>query len=127
MNYLDGLVGVGNEGDEERQHHVDEQRDEGVEVGAAENPHQSVFVLQLGKGGEHVVAIQQGEKALGHTAQALELEEVTLDKKLTQGRNIKRVFLQHKTILSDVSNLIFLLVNYWTCSLLPQASTTAYR
>lgn len=83
MNYLDGLVGVGDEGDEERQHHVDEQGDEGVEVSPAEDPHQSVFVLKLGEGGEHVVAIQQGEKTLGNTAQALELEEKTSDKQLT--------------------------------------------
>lgn len=73
--YLDGLVGVGDEGDEERQHHVDEQRDEGVEVGPAEEPHQSVFVLQLGEGGEHVVAVQQGKKALRHATQSLKLGE----------------------------------------------------
>lgn len=33
---LDGLVGVSNEGDEQAEHHVDEQRDEGVEVESAE-------------------------------------------------------------------------------------------
>lgn len=74
QKYLDGLIGVGDEGDEKRQHHVDEQGDEGVEVGPAEEPHQSVFVLQLGEGGEHVVAVQQGEEALCYTTQALKLE-----------------------------------------------------
>lgn len=70
---LDGLIGVRDEGDEERQHHVDEQGDKGVEVGPAEEPHQSVFVLQLGEGGEHVVAVQEGEQALRYTTQALKL------------------------------------------------------
>lgn len=71
---LDGLIGVRDEGDEERQHHVDEQGDEGVEVGPAEEPHQNVFVLQLCEGGEHVVTVQQREQALRYTTQALELE-----------------------------------------------------
>lgn len=67
QKHLDGLVGICDEGDKEWQHHVDEQGDEGVEVRPAEKPHQCVFVLQLGKGGEHVVAVQQGEQALCHT------------------------------------------------------------
>lgn len=71
--YLDGLIGISNEGDEERQHHVDEQRDEGVEVRPAEEPHQNIFVLQLGEGGEHVVSVQQREQTLCHTTQALKL------------------------------------------------------
>lgn len=74
MKYLDGLIGVRDESDEERQHHVDEQGDEGVEVCPAEEPHQSVFVLQLCEGGEHVVTVQQREQALCYTTQALELE-----------------------------------------------------
>lgn len=74
--YLDGLVGIGDEGNEERQHHVNEQRDEGVEVRAAEEPHQRVFVLQLGEGGEHVVAVQQGEQTLCHATQALKLGHI---------------------------------------------------
>lgn len=80
LKYLDGLVGVSDEGDEERQHHVDEQGDEGVEVGPAEEPHHDVFVLQLREGGEHVVAVHQGEEALRYTTQALklEMEEETL-------------------------------------------------
>lgn len=74
LRHLDGFIGVGDEGDEERQHHVDEQWDERVEVSPTEEPHQSVLVLQLGKGGEHVVAVQEREQTLGHTAQLLELE-----------------------------------------------------
>lgn len=45
QNYLNGLIGFSDEGDEEWQHHVDEQGDEGVEVSPAEEPHQNVFVL----------------------------------------------------------------------------------
>lgn len=37
--YLDGFIGVGDESDEERQHHVDEEGDEGVEVRPTEEPH----------------------------------------------------------------------------------------
>lgn len=72
--YRDHLVGAGDEGDEERQHHVDEHGDEGVEVGAAEVPHQAVLVFELRKRGEHVIAVQQREQALGHAVQLLELE-----------------------------------------------------
>lgn len=71
--YLDGVVGVCDEGDEEREHHIDEEGDEGVEVDAAEQPHQAVFVLQLCKGGVHVVTVDQREQALGHPTQALKL------------------------------------------------------
>lgn len=74
--HLDHLVGAGDEGDEERQHHVDEQGDEGVEVGPAEVPHQAVLVFELREGGEHVVAVQQREQTLGHAVQLLELESV---------------------------------------------------
>lgn len=74
--YLDGLIGVRDEGDEERQHHVNEQGDEGVEVRTTEEPHQRVFVLQLGEGGEHVVTVQQREQTLSHTAQPLKLEHM---------------------------------------------------
>lgn len=45
QKYLDGLVCVGDEGNEEWQDHVDEQGDEGVEVSPAKEPHQSIFVL----------------------------------------------------------------------------------
>ena len=72
-SYLDGVVGVRDERDEERQHHVDEEGDEGVEVGPAEQPHHGVLVLQLGEGGEHVVAVEQREQTLSHAAQALKL------------------------------------------------------
>ena len=63
--YLDRFVRVHDEGDEERQHHVDEQRDERVEVDAREPPDQLGALRYAGKGGEHVVAVDQREEALG--------------------------------------------------------------
>lgn len=75
QKYLDGLIGVGYKSDKERQHHVDEQGDEGVEISPTEEPHQGVLVLKLGEGGEHVVSVQQGEQALCHKTQALKLRK----------------------------------------------------
>lgn len=72
--YLDSLIRVCDESDEEWQHHVDEHWDEGEEVRSAEEPHQAVLVLQLGEGSKHVIAIQQGEQALCYTTQLLKLE-----------------------------------------------------
>lgn len=91
--HLDHLVGASDEGDEERQHHVDEHRDEGVEVEPAEVPHQAVLVLELCEGGEHVVAIQQREQALCHATQLLELqteEDTNGWDPLNQGRTFKQ-------------------------------------
>lgn len=82
LRHLDGFIRVGDEGDEERQHHVDEQWDERVEVSPTEEPHQRVLVLQLGEGGEHVVAVEEREQTLGHTAQLLELERRRINKLL---------------------------------------------
>lgn len=90
--HLDHLVGASDEGDEERQHHVDEHRDEGVEVGPAEVPHQAVLVLELREGGKHVVAIQQREQALRHATQLLELQT----EEDTNGWNHGRTFKQKK-------------------------------
>lgn len=39
LSYLDGFIWVSDEGNEERQHHVDEEGDEGVEVRPTEKPH----------------------------------------------------------------------------------------
>lgn len=55
--YLDGLVGSCDEGNEQRQHHVYEEGDEGVQVHLAEEPHQRAGLLHLGKRHKHVVAV----------------------------------------------------------------------
>lgn len=62
--HLDGLVGSCNEGDEQRQHHVYEEGDEGVQVHLAEQPHQRAGLLHLSERHKHVVAVDEGEEAL---------------------------------------------------------------
>lgn len=56
---LDGVIGVGDDGDEEAEDHVDKERDEGIEVDPAENPHQAALLLHVLEGGEHVVSIDK--------------------------------------------------------------------
>lgn len=73
MTHLDGVVGVGDDGDEKAEDHVDEERHKGVEVHPAEDPHQAVLVLHVLEGGEHVVSVDQGEEALGHRVHGAEL------------------------------------------------------
>lgn len=72
--HLDGVVGVGDEGDEEAEDHIDEERDKGVEIDPAEHPHQLALLLHVLEGGVHVVAIDQGEQALGHRVQRPKLK-----------------------------------------------------
>lgn len=64
--YLDGVVGVSDDCDEKAEDHVDEERDKGIKVNSAENPHQAAFLLHVFKGGKHVVSIDQGEQTLRH-------------------------------------------------------------
>lgn len=70
---LDGLIGVSNESDEQAEHHVDEERDEGVEVKSAEKPHHVALVSHLQKGGVHVVPVDEREEALRHLVECSEL------------------------------------------------------
>ena len=71
--HLDGLVGAGDEGDEEAEDHVDEEADEGVQVDLAEEPHQVAVLLHFGEGNEHIVPVDEGEEALGHHGKGSEL------------------------------------------------------
>jgi len=79
MADLDSVVGAGDECDEETQHNVDEEADEGVEVELREEPHQATATL-LGLHGckrhEHVVPVDEGEQALGNHGQRAELQAV---------------------------------------------------
>jgi len=75
--YHDGVVGSGDERDEEGQHHVDEEGDEGVEVHLAEDPHQRAAPLHLVERHEHVVPVDQREQALRHRGQRAELHTET--------------------------------------------------
>lgn len=74
--YLDALISICDESYEKAEHHVDEERDERVEVDPAEQPHYGVLLLELSKCREHVIPIHQGEEAFGHTAQTLKLSPV---------------------------------------------------
>lgn len=71
--YLDGLIGVCDQGYEEAEHHVDKERDKSVQVNTTEQPHQVTLLLHVLKGGEHVISVDQGKQALGHRVQGTEL------------------------------------------------------
>lgn len=71
--YLDALVSVCDKSYEKAEHHVDEERDERVEVDPAEQPHHCVLLLELCKRREHVVPVHQREEAFGHAAQTFKL------------------------------------------------------
>lgn len=62
MSDLDGVIGASDECNEEAQHHVDEEADEGVQVELGEEPHQAASTL-LGLHGrkrhKHVVAVDE--------------------------------------------------------------------
>lgn len=73
LSHLDGVVGVGDDCDEQAEDHVDEERHKGVEVNPAEDPHHAVLVLHVLEGGKHVVSVDQGEETLGHRVQGAEL------------------------------------------------------
>jgi len=75
LSYLDSLVSSGDERDKQRQHHVDEEGDEGVQVHLAEQPHQSAALLHLRERHKHVVPVDEGEEALGHHGQRTELRD----------------------------------------------------
>lgn len=63
---FDGFIGVGDESDEQAEHHVDEEGDEGVKVESAEKPHHVALVSHPQEGGVHVIPIDEREKALCH-------------------------------------------------------------
>lgn len=73
---LDGVVGTSDERDEETQHHVDEETDEGVEVELGEEPDEaaaSLLRLHRRECHEHVVPVDEREQALRYHGQRAEL------------------------------------------------------
>ena len=98
---LDGLVGVSDESDEEAEHHVDEEGDEGVEVEPAEEPHHVAPVSHLQEGGVHVVPIDEGEEALRHLVESSELEEKRFDDEVNEvkGDLLGHADTWHRTII----------------------------
>lgn len=73
VSYLDGLVCSCDKSNEEWQHHVNEEGDEGVQVNLAEQPHQSAALLHLWECYEHVVSINEREEALRYHGQRTKL------------------------------------------------------
>ena len=73
--YLDCFVGVHDEGNEEGQDDVDEQRDKRVEVDAREPPDQHGTFAHSGESGKHVVSVDQREQALGRRRDRLKLRD----------------------------------------------------
>lgn len=72
--HLDGAVGVRDDGDEEAEDHVDEERYEAVEVDPAKDPNQAALLLHVLEGGEHVVSVDQREQTLRHRVQRPKLQ-----------------------------------------------------
>ena len=72
--HLDGVVGVGDDGDEEAEDHVDEERDKSIEVDPAEHPHHAALLLHVLKGGKHVIPVDQREETLRHGVQGPKLK-----------------------------------------------------
>jgi len=74
---LDDLIGVHDDGDEEGEHHIDEEADEGVEIKPAVNPHRKCFFHGDGaEGCKHVITIDEGEEAFRGGHESLKLEMI---------------------------------------------------
>lgn len=71
---FDGFVGVCDEGDEQAEHHVDEERCEGVQIDSAEKPHHVALVSHIKEGAKHVVSVNEREEALCHFVKCSELK-----------------------------------------------------
>lgn len=61
---LDGFIGASDEGDEEAEHHVDEETDEAVQVDLAEQPNQRTLLPHVCERHKHVVPIDEREQTL---------------------------------------------------------------
>ena len=56
-SYLDSLIGITDDTNEQAKHHVDEQWDEGVKVDFAKHPHSITLLVHLSKRHEHIITI----------------------------------------------------------------------
>lgn len=72
---LDGLICVGNEHNEQAEHHVDEEGGEGVKIDSAEKPNHVAFLPYVQKGGVHVVPVNERKQAFGHFIKRPKLQE----------------------------------------------------
>ena len=74
---LDDLVRVHDDGDEERQHKVDEETNEGVKVDSAVDPNWwALMKVEVVEGGVHVVSIDERKETFGGGHETGELEMV---------------------------------------------------
>lgn len=74
----DGLIGVSDESDEQAEHHIDEEGDEGVKVKSAEKPRHIALVSHLQKSGIHIIAVDEWEKALGDFVECSKLGKINV-------------------------------------------------
>lgn len=118
--YHNRVVGSSDECNEEGQHHVDEEWDEGVKVDLAEDPHQCPTLFHLRKRHKHVVAVDQREEALRHHGQRAELRSKTLPlmPEREEGQNLERDPAL-RSLASETGALI------WRSSSPPPAGDTA--
>lgn len=72
---LYGLIGIHDDGYEQAEDDIDEERNEGVEIDAGEPPHHRVFAGSGGEGGKHVIPIDEGVEALHGWRESPELWE----------------------------------------------------
>ncbi len=72
---LDRLVGIHDEGNEEREDDVDEEADEGVEVDPTEPPEHHRLVRHPRKCRKHVVSVDEGKETLRGCGEGTELED----------------------------------------------------
>lgn len=73
MTCLNGVIGVCNQRNEQAEDHVYKKTDEGVQVQTAEQPHQGALLLDLSKGREHVIAVDQRKQTLSNCVQIFKL------------------------------------------------------
>jgi len=84
---LDDLIGVHDDGDEEREDYIDKEADEAVKIDSAIHPHRECFLHGDGtESGKHVVTIDEGKETFGGGHDSLELEVVgTKDNPTSKG------------------------------------------
>ena len=71
--YVECLIGVWDERDEDREDHIDEQRNEDIEVDLGENPGSIRWIRHHDIGVVHVITIDKGEETLRGDARSSEL------------------------------------------------------
>lgn len=75
VSYLDVVIGVCDESDEQTEHHVDEEWHKRVEIDPTEEPHHTTLLLHHLKRVEHVVSVYKRKQTLRHHVQSPELKD----------------------------------------------------